>query len=583
MTYPMNASLHASLPEPKRTSLPEREALCAYVKHKWEELTRSRRNLYFGMLEDDKVPPAPDGKPIVYISMKEDFAAVRRILDEVRAEVLNDIETGALSGMDKHTLPEIDLRVLPEDITAIADDAHGLLYVPNPYVVPGGRFNEFYGWDSAFIFTGLILDGEYDKAKAMTDNQLYCVDHYGTIPNANRSYYLGRSQPPFLTQMVLGTYHHFKHMDSQEPAAEWLRKALLPVLSYYHYWTSEPFLEPETGLSYYNDLNEQPGIEVTFSEQGHYDHALNALLKMKEAVATREGVSPEKAQESYQHRKDQYYLELFLTANEKLSPEFYRGDRAMRASGFDPSRRFGFFNVDIIHHLPVCLNTLLYLMELEIAEISEILLKETGDAGYKDLIATFSRKAKDREQAIQTYLWDNAENHHPDGGDYPSFRDYNFRGDLCAKYNLPQHRNYQFAASFYPLWAGLASEEQAKALVLHLLPRLLRENGLMTSDRETGSQWDAPFAWAPLQVIAVRGLLRYGYEQEALAIAHGFLHTVWKGFEATGKIFEKYDVEAGSHNTSHKIDKGYNINVEGFGWTNAAVLEFTELLRKHEG
>src|SRR5512132_4092089 len=83
---------------------------------------------------------------------------------------------------------------------------HGLLYLPNPYVVPGGRFNEMYGWDSYFIQIGLLRDGELELARDMTDNFLYEIAHYGMILNANRTYFLTRSQPPFLTEMILGVY-----------------------------------------------------------------------------------------------------------------------------------------------------------------------------------------------------------------------------------------------------------------------------------------------------------------------------------------------------------------------------------------
>ena len=99
-------------------------------------------------------------------------------------------------------LGKIEIRRLPEDIAQIREQ--GLLYLPRPYVVPGGRFNEMYGWDSYFIQLGLLKDGEIDLAKDMADNFLYEIRRYGQILNANRTYYLTRSQPPFLTEMLLG-------------------------------------------------------------------------------------------------------------------------------------------------------------------------------------------------------------------------------------------------------------------------------------------------------------------------------------------------------------------------------------------
>src|SRR5437588_8441420 len=99
---------------------------------------------------------------------------------------------------------KIELRSLPQDPASIRD--HGLLYLPHAYVVPGGRFNEMYGWDSYFIQRGLLRDGELQLARDMTDNFVYEIAHYGMILNANRTYFLSRSQPPFLTEMILGVY-----------------------------------------------------------------------------------------------------------------------------------------------------------------------------------------------------------------------------------------------------------------------------------------------------------------------------------------------------------------------------------------
>ena len=82
----------------------------------------------------------------------------------------------------------------------------GLLYLPRPYVVPGGRFNEMYGWDSYFIVLGLLRDDKVALARDMVDDFIYEVRHYGGVLNANRTYYLTRSQPPLLSAMVLAVY-----------------------------------------------------------------------------------------------------------------------------------------------------------------------------------------------------------------------------------------------------------------------------------------------------------------------------------------------------------------------------------------
>lgn len=582
------------------------EKLASYIHHKWEELTRRHDSLFLGMLNDDKVPVRSGARPVLYISRDEDEKTVRKQLRELRASVLKRIENGELPSHAANAIPEIDLRVLPADYTAIKADRHGLLYLPHPYVVPGGRFNETYGWDSAFIVRGLVMDNQYDTAKHVVDNKIYSIIHYGMILNANRSYYLGRSQAPFLTNKVLDIYRHYDQLTEPQPAnkLDWLKSTLEGVNRYYRMWVNPPHIHRASGLSYYNDMNEKPAIEVEWSEKGHYSHALDILRNMYREKLERDATLPPDHARTYQERKDEYYLELYymperagltqeqietlpLEEKDGLTAKFYRGDRAMRASGFDPSRRFGFFNVDVIHHLPTCLNTLLYIMEKETAEIYGILAEEEpeGRDGSGQLWSTLERRWKERasrrKKRINQWLWDEAEEQVDVAAKYPSYRDYNFNYTMCQKHEIPLHRNYVFATAFYPLWAGIASKEQAALVVKHIYPKLITPNGLMTSARETGSQWDAPFAWAPLQILAVRGLVRYGYIDEALAIAYGFLNTVQRGFAATGKIFEKYDMQEGSHNVSGKIDKGYNINVEGFGWTNAVVVELLNTVRQY--
>lgn len=573
---------------------PDAEAaqkISSYIHRKWLELVRTHENFFQGVLADEKVPHKEDADPILYVARTENLAAVKRHLQEVRKQLLS---------ASSSPIPEIEVRALPQNLADIAHDEHGLLYLPYPYVVPGGRFNETYGWDSAFIVHGLILDGYTDIAKGLVEDKLYSIRHYGMILNANRSYYLGRSQAPFLTQKILDVFHHsFSKPRRQKVAAiSWLKSTLDALDSYYAFWTSAPYLHEASGLSFYNDLNETPAPEVEFSEKGHYPHALEQLRDMyitqQSRLARRENRPL-----TYQERKDAYYLSQFycpvkpsLSGNaatrlpqhkrDALSTKFYRGDRAMRASGFDPSRRFGFFNVDAINLLPVCLNSLLYKMEIEAVEIYKILSHAEPDKKeWEKKTTLWKSRADKRKKAINEWLWDDAKAPHHDGASYPGFRDAQMNLQDCEKYDLPRHRPYVFATAFYPLWTGMASKEQAEAVVKHIYSRLITKNGLMSSDRETGSQWDAPFAWAPLQVIAVRGLLRYGYKGEAMAIVKGFTNTVIQGFEATGNIFEKYDMQSGSHQLSHKIDKGYNTNVEGFGWTNAVIQEFLQLLQEN--
>jgi alpha,alpha-trehalase len=492
-----------------RATAAQLEAIRKYIKQGWHTLTRSNAQLAKAAA-DPKFHLQPGARWPVYVPRREDL---KRIEQTLRAE------------MSPEDFARIELRPLPDDPREIREP--GLLYLPHPYVVPGGRFNEMYGWDSYFIQVGLVRDGETALARHTVENFLYEIENYGRILNANRTYYLSRSQPPFLTQMILNVYR-------AKPDRVWLSSTVPAIEKYYRFWTSEPHLTKETGLSRYYDLGEGPAPEVMSDErdaQGrtHYD-------RVKEFYRTHE-VKDYDVGQYYDKEKDQ------------LTPLFYKGDRSMRESGFDPSNRFGPFNIDIIHYNPVCLNSLLYLMETDTAEIMKTL-------GRPREARRWLARAEARRRSVNRLMWDEK-----DGLYY----DYDFARKTV--------RRYPFATTFYPLWVGIADRRQAARLVSNL--RLLeRPGGLQTSTNASGSQWDAPFGWAPLQMIAVGGLRRYGYREEADRITANFLSTVLKEFIQYKTIVEKYDVARRESEIASGIKFGYDYNVIGFGWTNAA---FTDM------
>jgi alpha,alpha-trehalase len=190
-----------------------------YIKDGWTTLTRSSKDLV-NAAPDPKLH-LPPGQPWpVYLAASEDRPRVEKEL---------------ASALTPEQRALIELRVLPADPLSVKE--HGLLYLPHPYVVPGGRFNEMYGWDSYFIQVGLLRDDEVGKARDLVDNFVYEIDRYGTILNANRTYFLSRSQPPFLTRMILGVYERTHDKD-------WLKGAWPAVEKYYAFWTTEPHPPP---------------------------------------------------------------------------------------------------------------------------------------------------------------------------------------------------------------------------------------------------------------------------------------------------------------------------------------------------
>lgn len=482
-----------------------------YITATWDTLTRDLSHPTLATADFKVEGSDTTTATLIYISDREDATAV---LATIRSKIGNRADG-------------IEIRTLPPEPTAITE--HGLLYLPGPYVVPGGRFNEFYGWDSYFIQRGLILAGRPTLAASMVEQALYEVEHYGTVLNANRTYYLTRSHPPVLSLMVKAQFE-------VSPNKIWLSN-LLPLLEkFYYYWRVPPHLNQATGLSRYFDLGEGPAPEVEHSERDengltHYDR-VRAFLRVNDPSS---------------YDKNLYYNRDADTLTELA----FKGDRSMRESGFDPTDRFGALNLDVIHYAPVCLNVLLYRMERDLAEFHRLVDRDACSE-------IWDARADASAEAIEKYFWNE------EAGLY---------FDFSLRTN--QQRHYPFLTTFWPMWAGLCSKSQA-ARIRNNLAFFRCAGGLMTSTRHTGEQWDAPFVWAPLQLLAVLGLERYGFHTEAREIARDFIAMAAACFDSSGVLSEKYDGERCSTDVVDRIDFGYSSNESGFGWSNAVLLEFLQ-------
>jgi len=445
--------------------------------------------------------------------------------------------------------------VMPGQLDTAALSPHGLLYLEHKYVVPGGRFNEMYGWDSYFIVRGLLQDGRIDLAKGMVENFFFEIEHYGSVLNANRSYYLSRSQPPFLTSMILGVYEAEKGAGHEDK--KWLARSYEYAKKDQAMWVREPHLAGDTGLSRYYDFGDVPAPESLKDETDHYRKVAAYFLNHPEqdhGYLVRKGGSRAEAPVGKGYTvqicddgRTAEHSSCDDAETVTLSRDFYRADRSMRESGFDVSFRFGPHGSGTHHYAPVCLNSLLYKTEKDLEEMAKLLGKQSESAMW-------ARQAEARRQQIQKYLWDAKSGF---------FFDYNL--------DKKERSNYVYITAYYPLWAGVATKEQAAALVKNL-SKLEQPGGLVMSPYETEGQWDFPYAWAPTQIVALEGLRKYGYNHDADRISYNFVSMIAENFHRDSTIREKYNAVTRSSETAVKA--GYNINVVGFGWTNAAVVVF---------
>lgn len=419
-------------------------------------------------------------------------------------------------------LPELD-QLTPDFIYSL-NKKPGLLALvtekgkPLPYIVPGGRFNELYGWDSYFICLGLLADGFVNEARAIIAHFVYEIEHYGKILNANRSYYLGRSQPPFLTDLARKVYE--KNGDEAFFAVA-LKAA---VKEYESVWNSLPRLD-KTGLSRYRP--DGHGIPPE-TEPGHFDWVLKDF-------ASRHNTTIEKFTELYNSKQ----------ISEPELDEFLLHDRAMRESGHDTSSRFDNVVADLA---TIDLNALLYKYEQDILEFASMI----GEDPEK-----WRSRSEARKAAVNKYLWDAKEH-------------------IYYDYNTKTEQPHKFASvtAFWALWSGLASPEQARQMVDSALPRFEQPGGLCVAEKASKSakQWDYPCGWAPHQILAWQGLRNYGFAQDAGRLESKWAKMVAITWKRTGKVLEKYNVCDIDHAEDVSAEYGnQGSQKDGFGWTNASI------------
>ena len=505
-----------------------------YIDRSWETLSRSMTDCK--SLVDAKVTTAP----ILYLPAgMEPPAAVASLQAQCNVKVLH--------------LPRKIEHI--GDVTFAEIPVEGLLYLPNRYVVPGGRFNEMYGWDSYFIILGLVEDRRTELAKGMVENFFFQIENYGAILNANRTYYFTRSQPPFLTSMIREVYEH----PTDKPLSkEWLAKAYGYAQRDYALWISPIHRAGDTGLAHYWDIGEGPVPEMA-DDSTYYPDVIRWLLAHPDVhtgylIEAPDNPTAEQAAELAKTSCDIVTSRVCAQAHvdgHRLTAAFYRGDRAMRESGFDTSFRFGPFSGSTDDYAPVCLNSLLYKYERDMEHFATLL-------GRKAEAAEWKKRARARQDAINKYLWN---------ADVGLYYDY----DFVTK----QRSTYNYVTAFYPLWAGVASPQQAAAIEHHLL-LFDHDGGLAMSDNGSGTQWDLPYGWAPTNWLALQGLAQYGFKNDADRIASRFSATVLQNFLLDNTIREKYNVVDGSANIA--VAAGYKSNVAGFGWTNGVYLKMNSLL-----
>ena len=479
----------------------------------------------FQAVQDSQV--YPDGKTFVDLiprkrssALSKEYKLERQDPDFNLNEFVNrhfyefNPHHGAAYTPSESTTPREHVSALWNELTRRNRKVRGsLIPLPNPYIVPGGRFSEQFYWDSYFIMLGLAVDNEWGMIHGMIKNYAHMLRKFGMIPTANRTYFLSRSQPPFFSYMVkLLAKHHGR----TRTYAEFLPSMLIE----YRFWMKGRRIATEhvDRPAYARVVRMPNGVVLN----RYFDNKTTPRPESR-----REDV--ETAAQAMTENKDKIFLDL----------------RAGAESGWDFSSRWfkDASKIESIHTtdmVPVDLNCLLYTHEQTIAEAYSLIKQPL-------LARRYRLAAERRAETIRRFCW----NPHQQ-----FFCDYDFR--------LGANNGRLTLAGVFPLYAKIASSEQAAAVARRIEQDFLHEGGLVTTLVENGQQWDSPNGWAPLQWVTIEGLRAYGYHELADRIRNNWLAVNEHVFADRKKMIEKYNVKSPG-----ALGGGGEYPLQdGFGWTN---------------
>ncbi|MEQ8243423.1 alpha,alpha-trehalase TreF [Fulvivirga sp.] len=478
----------------------------------------------------------PDGKTFVDCSPNKPYGEIIASYEEEKVKEGFNLSEFVKANFDMPYQPKTDfvsdtsksmvshINSLWPVLTRQPDEVvegNSLIPLSKSYIVPGGRFREIYYWDSYFTIEGLMDAGQDSMAANMLDNFSHLIDSIGFIPNGNRAYYNGRSQPPFYSVILAKLYS-----ENRDKYLSYLPQ----LVKEYEFWMNGEE-NMQNGSAYSRVVKLEDG--TIFNR--YYDN--------------NDGPRPESYKEDHE-----------LVHENGLEAEVtYKHLRAGAESGWDFSSRWfadgkNIKTIQTTNIIPVDLNSLMYHLELKIAQ------------GYNwneqlDSADYYLERAANRKEAINKYLWDE---------EIGFFVDYNFIDKKAT--------GVLSLAAAYPLFFSIASKKQAKRTSQRLTEDFLKEGGFVTTLNNTGQQWDYPNGWAPLQWITVNGMFNYEYNKEGLDAMKKWLNRNQQVYKSTGKMMEKYNVV----DTELLAGGGEYPLQDGFGWSNGVALSFQSILERQK-
>lgn len=417
---------------------------------------------------------------------------------------------------EEHLPIDQHIEKLWDELTRTAYEEKGtLLKLPKSYIVPGGRFNEFFYWDSYFIMLGLQVSGRVEMMENIIENCSYLIQHVGFVPNASRTHFLSRSQPPYFSLMLDLLFETTKDETIYTKYHSTLEKE-------YAFW-----------------MDGEEGLEKDSS--------------VKRVVKTNSGDVLNRYYDAENTPRPESYVIDIEDAENAPGEEFYRNIRSACESGWDFSSRWfedgeTIQTIETLNIAEVDVNCLLWNLEKTLAKSSAL-------QGFKEKENYFTQRAADRKRMIDHYFWDE-------------------NAGIYKDYHIKKHKktSSEHIATLYPLFLGLANEKQAKAVSETIAEKFLYQGGLVTTTKNSGQQWDLPNAWAPYQWLGYKAMMNYGFTAVAEEIKNNWCSNVERVYNNTGKLMEKYN----ALDTETIAGGGEYPNQDGFGWTNGVYLKLKQ-------
>ncbi|XP_030377776.1 trehalase [Scaptodrosophila lebanonensis] len=398
-------------------------------------------------------------------------------------------------------------------------DSYSIVHLPNPTIIPGGRFTEYYYWDSYWIVRGLLYSDMDKTARGMIENFLYLVRTYGFVPGCGRIYCSGRSHPPMLIQMVKA---YVEFTNDEKFAVDAL-----------------PMLEKE-----FDTFLENHSVEV----KGH------TMYVYRDSTT---GPRPEAMCEDRANTDSM--------CNEDDKEGFYSDVKAACESGQAFSSRWYISeagtnegSVSDTHTtciVPVDLNAILF-------RNCKILAEFNATAGNAEKANEYQIKACEMLKAINDVLWNDCAG---------IWLDYDLKNNKA--------RNYFAASNLSPLWLrayGICDTDKiAQAVMKYIKFNKLDSypGGVPATLYNSGQQWDFPNVWPPQMYMIIEGLEALGTSESkelSKKWAQRWVRHNYEAYQQKGAMFEKYNCEEFGGVGS---GGGYEVQT-GFGWTNGIIIEF---------